>query len=505
MYRRHGQLLLAFSLCCSCGETEPDGDRAQIELTGAAEKGPFLLGSTITVSPIDDSANLTGEVFTTQTEDDTGRFSVRLPRQNAVALSGSGFYYNEVLGQLSAAPIVLRGLAMADGTRQSPVFVNVLTHLTYNRALTLIGEGQSPSSAASASEAELYETLGIGTPPNQPANEISLLGNGDSASGYLLAVSAVLLQAATDSGPESVDATLQELLNSVATDFGEDGEISSGTAEQFSASERRLDVQAVSQNLRARAAAIGSDSTIPELGDVLDSDADGLPNSTDNCPFVSNDAQTDSDNDSVGDACECGNGIVDVGEECDSEDRSTCTDDCRIIPDADDDGVPDAADNCASTSNADQRDQDVDGIGDACDQDLDGDGVSDFSDNCPSHANSFQLDTDQDGLGDICDDDDDRDGLLDADDNCRLVPGSSFNPEQCQDDEDNDGVQHDSDNCPGVANPSQVDLDGDGAGNDCDLDIDGDGFFNWDDNCINLANADQADTDKDGIGDACDF
>ncbi len=46
------------------------------------------------------------------------------------------------------------------------------------------------------------------------------------------------------------------------------------------------------------------------------------------------------------------------------------------------------------------------------------------------------------------------------------------------DDGDGDGVIAADDNCPGVANPDQADLDGDGAGDACDADIDGDGLPN---------------------------
>ena len=62
--------------------------------------------------------------------------------------------------------------------------------------------------------------------------------------------------------------------------------------------------------------------------------------------------------------------------------------------DSDGDGVPDASDNCPNTPNPSQADADGDGVGDACDNcpntpnpnqaDADSDGVGDACDNCPN-------------------------------------------------------------------------------------------------------------------------
>jgi len=66
---------------------------------------------------------------------------------------------------------------------------------------------------------------------------------------------------------------------------------------------------------------------------------------------------------------------------------------CEPAPDADNDGVGDAGDNCPAMSNADQSDLDRDGIGDVCDPDRDGDGMPDadevIADTNPSDSNSI--------------------------------------------------------------------------------------------------------------------
>jgi len=144
-------------------------------------------------------------------------------------------------------------------------------------------------------------------------------------------------------------------------------------------------------------------------------------------------------------------------------------------PDSDGDGVPNSTDNCPLLSNPDQVDQDLDHIGNSCDNDLDGDGRTNNNDNCPNIENPDQADLDADGLGDPCDND-----------------------------QDGDGVGYGFDNCPQVANPDQADSDGDQTGNACDLDDDGDTIADTTDNCPLTVNSDQADFNGNGQGDACD-
>ena len=108
----------------------------------------------------------------------------------------------------------------------------------------------------------------------------------------------------------------------------------------------------------------------------LDSDADGVPDVSDNCDFDVNFDQVDFDADGQGDACDA---------------------------DDDNDTVLDRRDNCQLVANPDRADTDLDGTGDACDSDDDNDSVADGADNCPLVSNVGQADSDGDGLGDPCD------------------------------------------------------------------------------------------------------
>lgn len=272
----------------------------------------------------------------------------------------------------------------------------------------------------------------------------------------------------------------------------------------------------------------GNGSDIGAFEVQLDTDNDGVPDSTDNCPITPNPNQENNDGDAQGDVCDAdddNDGVSDTTDNCQfatNADQLNTDGDAQgnaCDPDDDNDGVPDATDNCPLVANPSQTDSDGDGIGDACDDvappDADGDGVPDATDNCPATPNPNQENNDGDALGDACDPDDDNDGQTDADEiACGSNPLSSAskapdndndNRPDCVDpDDDDDSVIDSSDNCPLTSNPGQGNNDGDALGDACDPDDDNDGVPDTADNCPFAANPNQANTDGDGQGDVCD-
>lgn len=159
---------------------------------------------------------------------------------------------------------------------------------------------------------------------------------------------------------------------------------------------------------------------IPAIASA-DTDGDGVLNVDDDLPF-NKDESIDSDGDGIGDKADPdddNDGVLDVDEGI----ASTPT-----VNNTDGDGIKNNVDNCKNDFNPAQTDTDGDTEGDACDPD-DGDGVDDVIDAFPVDQNrsvdtdsdgiddSKDTDDDNDGISDV-----DDDGLgLDGSTSCSLL------------------------------------------------------------------------------------
>ncbi|MEO8703652.1 MAG: FG-GAP-like repeat-containing protein [Kofleriaceae bacterium] len=294
----------ALALLCACGDSSGT-------VAGGVQKGPYILGTSVEVALVNGAGDPTGQVFATATTNDRGDFSVDVASGGLVSIQADGFYYNEITGGLSGSPGTLRAFAEAG----APAYVNPVTHLTHERVHRLLGDGMGFAAAVHQAEAELRTALAIapGFDPGVLATELDLMGGDSDANAYLLAASCVLVQAAMIEGG-SVDATVQQLANTIALDLADDGAVSPAIVAELVTAQRAVNTATVKLQLAARFAEIGSNAPVPDLDRMIDNDGDGVLNHADNCRMFANADQLDGDSDGRGDPCSPATLVVTGGD-----------------------------------------------------------------------------------------------------------------------------------------------------------------------------------------------
>ena len=139
--------LLFFLWTCSSSSgsspTEPEEPTYIVNLVslgGAAQKGPFNNGTIINIAELNTTFTPTGKNFSTAIVDNSGTFSVSNVQMDYpyAEIRATGFYFDEVGNNISAAQLSLFGLSNLTG--KTSMNVNVMSHLEKNRILHLLSQ-----------------------------------------------------------------------------------------------------------------------------------------------------------------------------------------------------------------------------------------------------------------------------------------------------------------------------------------------------------------------------
>ena len=242
LYLFRNLLVLTSMICVGCESNAPESDVPinKNVLTGKVQKGPFVEGTDVIIFSLDNLFSQTGVVFKTSIVDKHGAFEQRDMNLSSqfVELVATGYYYNEVKGELSSAPLSLS--AIADISSSDNVNVNILTTLERERILYLIANGSNFQDARKQAHREVLAVFGMS--PSQVGDAVGLDLEGDAR---LLVISAIV------QGLRPT-AEVTQLLANIASDIREDGSLDNmATASVLKNNSMGLDAETLVQNMES--------------------------------------------------------------------------------------------------------------------------------------------------------------------------------------------------------------------------------------------------------------
>lgn len=263
-------LLLAVMFIAGCEEKEDVFTPKEYKVAGKVEKGPFINGSKITAQALDESYQLTGEVYQGIITEKDGSFDfgqIKLVSPY-VLLTADGYYFNEVTGKLSLGQITMQ--ALVNLTDNKNANVNVLTHLKTQRMMQLLKNSQiSFDDAGKQVQKEVLKSFGLERLADKDVCNFSITSGTDEAGG-LIVVSSTLLS-------ERTDAQFTEYMAKLSTEFKSGGAFSVTTLKQLRDDATKLDLKEIEANIVDRyQEVLGVEVSVPRLDYFVDWDGDGI-------------------------------------------------------------------------------------------------------------------------------------------------------------------------------------------------------------------------------------
>jgi hypothetical protein len=255
--------ILSGFILYSCTDDKESGSVIKKDsINGFAQKGPFINGTSITISELNNDLDQTGKSFISQITDNKGGFTANnlVLISPYVNLKADGFYFNEISGEQSAAQITLN--ALSDISDKSSINVNLLSSLEKPRTEYLIKQGTRFGEAKIQAQAEVLSLFNIQKEGMETSEELDISKEGDD-NAILLAVSLILQGYRTE-------GELTELISNISSDLMEDGVLSTAALGSKLINQALiLDTISIRNNLESRYQDLGVEAVIPRFEKYL--------------------------------------------------------------------------------------------------------------------------------------------------------------------------------------------------------------------------------------------
>ncbi|MCK4817398.1 hypothetical protein KA005_16630, partial [bacterium] len=255
-------LLLGMQTACQ----NDDENVVIYSFSGKAQKGPFITGTTVNLNELNANLGQTGRSFSTTITLDDGSFDLNNIELNSdlVLLTANGFYFSELYGELSSAPLSLQ--AVADLTVKETININILTHLIKGSIEQLVTDGLTFPEANDQAKAEMLSFLGISDSFELDFADLDMFQS-DDHNAVLLSFS-IILQRYTLIWNERqmLVGELTQLLSGMSSDFKDDGQINNQSlVDTLLYNISQLNYLDIRKNLESRLTALNQPVNIPDF------------------------------------------------------------------------------------------------------------------------------------------------------------------------------------------------------------------------------------------------
>ena len=250
--------IVVFTSCDNTTEPKDNKFSVEIALSGAIQKGPFLNGTSVQITELENDLTPTGKNFSSQIENNAGIFQLPTIEYSSqyVELKADGYYFNEIDGNASSSPITL--YALSDITNRISVNVNLFTTLERPRVKYLIGQGLEFAQAKDSIYKDILRAFNFPIESIVNPEDLNISDEGEE-NAKLLAISLIL------QGDRS-EAELSELISNISFDLQEDGEINrNSTTTNLFKGVNAIDTAIVRDNLLSRYDELGISAVISDF------------------------------------------------------------------------------------------------------------------------------------------------------------------------------------------------------------------------------------------------